>query len=231
MPVNELADYRYRGARALVLLHERALRELLPVWRRAKAANVRLPQTTDPHYVSLEALLSHPLRSARGYMTWLCEKLGLPDPGIDPSPEPEPGRAGGRPVPRAPSRALAAAVGRRRGREVQGDVQDALGRGHELRRDAGARRHASHPPPVPTGGAPRGTRKPGKDVKSARAALRWPRWSSAIRISFPSRMDFWIAMLMRTILSPFSASGCGGPASGGPKARPGAALFFVTAIL
>ena len=87
MPVHELADYRYRGARALVLLHERALRELVPVWRRAKAANVRLPQTTDPDYASLEALLYHPLRAARGYLTWLCEKLGLPDPGIERAPE------------------------------------------------------------------------------------------------------------------------------------------------
>jgi uncharacterized damage-inducible protein DinB len=89
MPVNELADYRTRGARALVLLHEREMREFLSVWRRAKAADVRLPPTTDPHYASLEALLSHPLRSARGYMSWLCEKLGLSDPGIDPSPEPD----------------------------------------------------------------------------------------------------------------------------------------------
>ena len=88
MPVHELADYRYRGARALVLLHERALRELIPAWQRAKAANVRLPQTADPDYASLEALLYHPLRAARGYLTWLCEKLGLPDPGIDPAPEP-----------------------------------------------------------------------------------------------------------------------------------------------
>jgi uncharacterized damage-inducible protein DinB len=87
MPVNELAGYRYRAARALVLLHEREMMEFLSVWRRAKAADVRLPQTTDPDYASLEALLSHPLRSARGYLTWLCEKLGLPDPGIDPSPE------------------------------------------------------------------------------------------------------------------------------------------------
>jgi hypothetical protein len=88
MPVNDLADYRYRGARALVLLHERFLRELLPVWRRAKAAHVRLPQTTDPDYVSMESLLHHVLRAARGYMTWLCENLGLPDPGIEEAPEP-----------------------------------------------------------------------------------------------------------------------------------------------
>jgi uncharacterized damage-inducible protein DinB len=87
MPVSELSGYRYRGARALVLLHERSLRELLAAWHLAKAADVRLPETTDPDYASLEALLHHVLRSARGYLTWLCEKLGLPDPGVEPAPE------------------------------------------------------------------------------------------------------------------------------------------------
>jgi uncharacterized damage-inducible protein DinB len=87
MPIQDCPSYRYRGARALVLLHERALRDLLPVWRRAKAAEIRLPSTEDPSYASLETLLHHALRAARGYMTWLCEKLGLPDPGIDPAPE------------------------------------------------------------------------------------------------------------------------------------------------
>jgi hypothetical protein len=84
---NELQNYRWRGARALVLLHEKALRELLPVWRRAKAAKIELPSTTDPSYASLDSLLHHAFKAARGYMTWMCEKLGLPDPGIDPAPE------------------------------------------------------------------------------------------------------------------------------------------------
>jgi uncharacterized damage-inducible protein DinB len=88
MPFRELQNYRYRGARALVLLHEQGMRAFLPVWQRARAAHVRLPATTDPNYASLESLLHHSLKAARGYMTWLCEKLGLPDPGIDPAPEP-----------------------------------------------------------------------------------------------------------------------------------------------
>ncbi len=88
MPVRELAEYRSRGARALVLLQDRFMRELLPTWRRAKAAGVRLPETANPNYASLESLLQHALRASRGYMTWLCDKLGLPDPGIDPAPEP-----------------------------------------------------------------------------------------------------------------------------------------------
>jgi hypothetical protein len=89
MPAKELSNYRYRGARALVLLHESALRAYLAAWRRALAANVRLPATDDPSYASLQTLLVHGLGAARGYMTWLCEKLGLPDPGIDVPPKPE----------------------------------------------------------------------------------------------------------------------------------------------
>jgi len=86
MATDELPDYAYRGARALVLLHEKTLREFLQVWKQAQQARVRLPATDDPDYVSREALLHHGLRAARGYMTWLCEKLGLPDPGIEPAP-------------------------------------------------------------------------------------------------------------------------------------------------
>jgi uncharacterized damage-inducible protein DinB len=87
MPIHELSSYRYRGARALVLLHEKSMREFLPVWRKAKAAQLKLPATKDPSYASLETLLHHGFRASRGYMTWLCENLGLPDPGIDEAPE------------------------------------------------------------------------------------------------------------------------------------------------
>jgi uncharacterized damage-inducible protein DinB len=86
MSVEELLEYRYRGARALVLLHERHLQAFLSVWRKAKASGVRLPATKDPNYASLDALLYHMLRAARGYMTWICEKLALPDPGIAEQP-------------------------------------------------------------------------------------------------------------------------------------------------
>jgi hypothetical protein len=43
MPMNEIADHCYHGARALVLLHERSMRELLSTWLQAKAAGLRLP--------------------------------------------------------------------------------------------------------------------------------------------------------------------------------------------
>lgn len=84
-----LEDYRYRGARATILLHEREMRRLLEKWRKAKTLRIALPQTEDPDYQSLEHLLHHVLRAARGYMTWMCEKLNLPDPEIEPAPPPE----------------------------------------------------------------------------------------------------------------------------------------------
>jgi uncharacterized damage-inducible protein DinB len=82
-----LEDYAYRGARALVLLHEVELRRCLVVWRQAKAAGVVLPQTDDPDYTSLETLLVHILGAARGYMVWICTQLELPDPNIRPKPD------------------------------------------------------------------------------------------------------------------------------------------------
>jgi len=88
MPIHELTNYRHRGARALVLLHEKALRDILPAWRAAKAARVALPPTTNAAYASLETVLQHVLRAARSMMMTLCEKLELPDPAIDEAPEP-----------------------------------------------------------------------------------------------------------------------------------------------
>jgi hypothetical protein len=89
MPAHELQDYRWRGARALVLLHEQSMRSFLPVWREAVRRGVHLPVTDDPDYASFHALLHHVSRASRGYMTWLCEKLELPDPGIEPAPPPD----------------------------------------------------------------------------------------------------------------------------------------------
>jgi uncharacterized damage-inducible protein DinB len=86
MSKSDLSEYRYRGARALVLLHEHHQRVFLFVWRRAREAGVRLPVTEDRDYASLHTLLHHILRASRGYMTWICEKLVLPDPGIEAPP-------------------------------------------------------------------------------------------------------------------------------------------------
>jgi uncharacterized damage-inducible protein DinB len=87
MPPTALA-YRSRAVRALVLLHDEQLRRFVAVWHQAQAASVVLPETDDPSYASLETLLRHVLGAARGYMTWMCEVLELPDPKIRIPPEP-----------------------------------------------------------------------------------------------------------------------------------------------
>ncbi len=87
MDAPSLKKYKYNGARALVLLHEQYMRSCLETWREGKRLNISLPETGDQDYQSMETLLRHVLRAARGYMTWICEQLGLPDPGIEKVPE------------------------------------------------------------------------------------------------------------------------------------------------
>ena len=45
MPIHDLQHYSYRGARAMVILHEQQLRRVMVTWRAAKAAGVKLPVT------------------------------------------------------------------------------------------------------------------------------------------------------------------------------------------
>lgn len=85
----ELSDFKYRGARALILMQEEMLKQFLELWKTAKSFDISLPQVKDPNYSSYEALLRHVLWNAREYMVWICEKLELPDPAIDHAPDPE----------------------------------------------------------------------------------------------------------------------------------------------
>ena len=84
--MENLKKYKYNGARSLVILHEKHLRSCVQTWKEAKALNIRLPETEDKDYKSLDTLLFHIFRAARGYMTWMCEKLILPDPEIQNPP-------------------------------------------------------------------------------------------------------------------------------------------------
>ncbi len=87
---NELPEpdsHTYRGARALVALHERELRAFVPVWRRFSATGLSLPATDDEDYLSNEHLLLHVLRAAGRYLTWMCRQLGLPDPEVAAAPD------------------------------------------------------------------------------------------------------------------------------------------------
>ncbi|MCA8959879.1 MAG: hypothetical protein KDC38_05175 [Planctomycetes bacterium] len=78
----DVPEHRYRGARAMVVLHERHLRSCIDVWKRFAASGRSLPATSDPDYASSSALLRHLVACARGYMFWCCKVLGLPEPAI-----------------------------------------------------------------------------------------------------------------------------------------------------
>ncbi len=84
--MDQINEYRYRGAGVLIYLQEKRMRSFLPVWKQAKEKNVKLPETTDTDYQSLETVLFHVFRASRGYIKWICEKLDLPEPGIDSPP-------------------------------------------------------------------------------------------------------------------------------------------------
>ena len=87
MNFQNLKPYKYNGARSMVIMHEQQMLSFLETWKEAKKINLPLPKTDDPSYKSLETLLFHVFRAARGYMTWMCEKLNLPDPEIKSLPE------------------------------------------------------------------------------------------------------------------------------------------------
>ena len=84
--MNPLPPYQYGAARTMVHLHGQYLADFVAVWRQAKQANLPLPTTDDPNYVSLEMLLRHALSAAGGYMIWMCKQLELPNPEIKPVP-------------------------------------------------------------------------------------------------------------------------------------------------
>jgi len=87
MAEQEFGNYKYNGARVLVILHERYMKSCLQAWLEAKRLDIKLPVTNDRDYQSLDTLLRHILRASRGYLTWMCEQLKLPDPEIEKTPE------------------------------------------------------------------------------------------------------------------------------------------------
>ena len=81
-----LPAYKYNGARSLVLLHEAHMKSFHSTWNKAKGLNIKLPETDDEDYQSLETVLFHVLRSSMRYMVWICDNLNLDNPSIDPPP-------------------------------------------------------------------------------------------------------------------------------------------------
>ncbi len=77
--------YRSRSVQALVELHEQFLRSFLDTWTEARGSGLVLPESEDPDYASLEALLDHVISASAGYLAWLDRSLGL---GLPPRPAP-----------------------------------------------------------------------------------------------------------------------------------------------
>jgi hypothetical protein len=85
--IQGLPEFRYTGARVLVVLHDEQMRRFLEIWRLAKRSGTRFPRSGKPDYVSYEALLRHVFRWARTYLHWICGQLGLSDPDVKSLPE------------------------------------------------------------------------------------------------------------------------------------------------
>lgn len=82
-----MSEYAYGGARVMVAMHARYLREFMETWRRFDAEGIELPETSNPNYGSRETLLAHVLGCAARYLTWMCEQLALPKPALEEYPE------------------------------------------------------------------------------------------------------------------------------------------------
>jgi hypothetical protein len=85
---NGFPAYRYRGARAMVLLHEMNLREFVGTWKLAKFVGVTLPPAEDHDHSSLDGLVGHVFCRARNCLLWTCDQLEVPRPEIDEPPLP-----------------------------------------------------------------------------------------------------------------------------------------------
>lgn len=77
-------DFESRAVRNLVELHEHELRRFLETWDRFLASGVALPEAHgDEAYASREALVTHVVRAARGYLTWIGQCVGRPVTDVD----------------------------------------------------------------------------------------------------------------------------------------------------
>lgn len=79
--------HKYRGAQAMIELHETEMRRFFDVWSQAHQRGLALPPSDDPDYAWTETLLRHVLEAARGYLRWVCRVLELPEPQIQEPPE------------------------------------------------------------------------------------------------------------------------------------------------
>jgi hypothetical protein len=96
-----MTQFKSRAVMSLVELHEKELRRFLEVWERFDASGVALPATDDPSYKSKSHLVTHVVRAARNYLTWIGEVRKHPYANVD--PETDEGRISARLKPFAES--------------------------------------------------------------------------------------------------------------------------------
>ena len=78
-----MVEFRSRGVRSLVELHERELQEFVSTWGRFVASGNPIPEARgDAHYESRERLLAHVQGAARSYLLWIWEVLERPIEGL-----------------------------------------------------------------------------------------------------------------------------------------------------
>jgi len=82
-------DFKSRAVRSLVELHEGELPKFLDAWERFAASGAALPEAHgDPDYETPEKLLSHVLRCALSYLTWIGDCVGRPVTDVKPETDP-----------------------------------------------------------------------------------------------------------------------------------------------
>lgn len=79
-------QFRYQGANADIVLHEKYLTEFVSVWKTAKKSGLKLPELDDPDYKSLDTLMLHVFKWAKWYPEWICTNLEVEVPNILPLP-------------------------------------------------------------------------------------------------------------------------------------------------
>ena len=78
-----MEEFRSRGVRSLVELHERELLEFVSTWRRFVASGKPMPEAHgDIDYESRERLVAHVQGAARSYLLWIWEVLEQPIEGL-----------------------------------------------------------------------------------------------------------------------------------------------------
>ncbi len=78
-----MEEFKSRGVRSLVELHEQELRDFVATWKRFVAAGKPMPDAQgDADYESPERLVAHVQGAARSYLLWIWEMLEQPIEGL-----------------------------------------------------------------------------------------------------------------------------------------------------